>query len=151
MKDMQKFFVDITNRTSKLSTCSRKQLGALLVKDKRIISIGYNGVASGQEHCKDHFEKWKVYYSEKNFYDYHGIFSNENEIHAETNCIGYASREGISTKDCTIYVSLSPCTSCAKLIIAAGIKEVFYLELYDRDQLGIKLLDKVGIKCEMVK
>ena len=156
-----KTFVNITKEISTHSTCCRKKLGAILVKDKRIISIGYNGVASGQQHCEDYFFNYfsnnnvnslvfREWIKTKEFYKLHGEFSNENEIHAETNCIGYAAKEGIKTEKCIMFVSLSPCMSCAKLIVAAGIKAVYYIEKYDRDPLGIDFLEKVGIECEKI-
>ncbi len=141
-----KTYIQILKLISTHSTCKRKQLGSIIIKENRIISMGFNGVFNKQKHCNELFNG-----DEENFYEKHGIFSKENEIHAETNAIGYAAKNGISVNDCIMIVSLSPCCSCAKAIISSGIKEVFFVELYDRDPRGIQLLLKNNIKCEQVE
>lgn len=155
-------FKDISNKVSTKSSCIRYNVGALLVKENRIVSIGYNGVPKNKTHCKTYFIKkykkskskkyltFKDYLESQEFYEEHGKFSVDNEIHSETNCIGYCAQAGVSTKGCILYVTDSPCTSCAKLIIAAGIKAVYYNLKYDRDERGISLLNENKIKCEMI-
>jgi len=81
----------------------------------------------------------------------HHKFSEKNEIHAEQNAIGFASRNGLSTKDSDLYISVSPCIYCAKLIWAAGIKNVYYIEEYDRSIEGIEFLNENNIKCKELK
>jgi len=134
---MKKKFIDyfkkLTVETSKLSTCRSKQVGCLLVKDKRILALGYNGVPSGHIHCNKLF-------SEKFDRDEHHNWSNLNELHAEQNLISYCCKNGIKTKDCDFFISLSPCSHCAKLLLAAGIKNVYYLEEYDYGLEGIDFL-----------
>ena len=71
-------------------------------------------------------------------------------IHAEQNALGWAARNGVSTEGADLYISISPCSYCAKLIVAAGIKKVYYLKEYDRDSNGIAFLNKNGIICEIV-
>lgn len=147
-------YIEIARVMAKRSTCSRRQVGAILVKDGKIISCGYNGVAKGQKHCHQHWhnhcEKHNLDYdsfiSSKEFYDLHGEFSRENEIHAETNCIIYVSRD--QSQGSTLYVTLSPCSDCAKIVAQAGITRVIYDTEYDRDKKGITLLKKLGIECE---
>lgn len=144
------------------STCCRMHVGAVLVKDNRVISIGFNGTASGQEHCEDYFAKvyqaqysqefpsFEDYHASRTFYDEHGKFSNENELHAEQNAILFAAKNGISTTGSTLYVTFSPCIHCAKVIVAAGITRVFFKTLYDRSQDGLIFLNKNGIECRQL-
>jgi dCMP deaminase len=162
MKNKHKLFGDMARLVAKQSTCCRMQVGAVLVKEGRVISIGFNGVPSGQEHCEDHFKN--VYQADfaakypscdefiktKDFYDMHGLFSNDNELHAEQNTLSFAARNGIATEGAHIYVTLSPCIHCAKIMIAAGIKKVYFLDLYDRSQEGIHFLNKNGVQCRQL-
>lgn len=147
---------------SEQSTCCRMHVGAVLVKDNRVISMGFNGSASGQEHCEDYFAhlyqtefaqtypSFEDFHASRTFYDAHGKWSNENELHAEQNAILFAAKNGISTVGSTLYVTVSPCVHCAKVIVAAGITRVFYKTLYDRSQDGLILLDKNGIECRQL-
>ncbi len=116
------------------STCSTTHQAALLIKDNRILSIGYNGSPEGSAHCENPCKK-----------DSNG--SCYKSIHAETNCIGYAARNGIYTENSDLYITQSPCLSCAKLIVASGIKKVFYIEEY-RIAEGKEYLEEMGIVLE---
>ena len=121
------FFMTIAHIVKKQSHCVRKQVGAVIVKDKRIISIGYNGTPSGYINCDEVFDK-------NNFDpEEHHKFSTNNEIHAEINAIIYAAKNSVSLENSTLYVTTSPCHDCAKFIVAAGIKNVIYDKLYDRE------------------
>jgi len=111
-------FAIIITAVSYRSTCARVKQSALLVEDNRIISIGYNGAAAGQTHCIDQGDKSDA--SGSCLYC----------VHAEHNCLGYAARNGIKTDGCTIYVTMTPCINCSKLIVASGIKEYKYLSEY---------------------
>ena len=116
------------------SYCVRRQVGALLVKDKMIISDGYNGTPSGFENiCEDDAGKTKPYV-----------------LHAEANAITKVAKSGNSSEGATLYVTSSPCIECAKLIIQAGIVRVVYSEVY-RCTDGIELLEKAGIAVEYVE
>ena len=162
MKNKHKLFTRMAELVAEQSTCCRMHVGAVLVKDNRVISIGFNGTATGQEHCEDHFAKvyqteyaqefptYEDYHSSRTFYDAHGKFSNENELHAEQNAILFAAKNGISTAGSTLYVTYSPCVNCAKVIVAAGVTRVFYKHLYDRSQDGLIFLDKNGIDCRQL-
>lgn len=111
------------------SYCTRRQVGALVVKDKRIISDGYNGTPSGFENvCEDENGLTKPYV-----------------LHAEANAITKLARSHNSSEGATIYITASPCIECAKLLIQAGIKRVVYGEKY-RLEDGLNLLRKAGIK-----
>lgn len=118
---------------SKRAYATRKQVGVLIVKDNQIISDGYNGMPSGFPH--EEMEKL----------DENGnLVTSPLALHAEMNAITKLARSTQSGKDGTMYCTVSPCKECAKLIIATGIKEVYYLEVY-RDTLGIETLARAGI------
>lgn len=153
--DLEEVFVEVAKLFAKRSTCLRKHVGAVLVKDRRIISTGFNGVPHGMEHCEVHFRKHyeenKLDYGFKNFdefvesqrfYDLHHAEYSMFENHAEVNCIGFASKSGIATEGSELYVTLSPCLDCAKLIVSAGVTSVYYIEEYDRDNRSIKFLER---------
>ena len=114
---------------AKLSHCQRKKVGALIVKDRMIISDGYNGCPSGFENnCEDEMgdTKWYV-------------------LHAEANAILKCARHGKSCEGATLYVTLSPCQDCAKLIHQAGVKRVVYIEEY-KDTTGLDFLKKANVE-----
>ena len=114
------------------SYCKRRQVGALLVKDKMIISDGYNGTPSGFENeCED------------------GNVTKPYVLHAEANAITTVAQSGNSSAGATLYVTASPCIECSKLIIQSGISRVVYSEDYRMDD-GIKLLRRAGIEVEKV-
>ena len=115
------------------SYCKRRKVGALIVKDKMIISDGYNGTPSGFENvCEDEDNKTKPYV-----------------LHAEANAITKVAKSGNSSDGATLYVTSSPCLECSKLIIQAGIKRVVFTENY-RLEDGINLLKRAGIDVEQV-
>ena len=153
MPNYKKLFKDILKDIEQCSTCIRTKVGAIIVKDGRIISTGWNGVPKGKDHCEHVFNFHPSLESgdNKTFLKVHHEFANENEIHAEENAIAYAARNGIKTDDAEIYISISPCVFCAKLICASGIKKVFYAKEYDRDKTGIKFLKNNNIICEELK
>lgn len=112
------------------SYCTRRQVGALLVKDKMIISDGFNGTPSGFDNvCEDDNDVTFPYV-----------------LHAEANAITKVARSNNSSEGSTLYVTASPCMECSKLIIQAGIKRVVFSELY-RIHDGIDLLKKAGVEC----
>ncbi len=162
MKNKHKLFTKMAELVAQQSTCCRMQVGAILVKDNRVISIGFNGTPTGQEHCEDHFAglyktafadkfpTFEQFHQSRTFYDAHGKWSVENELHAEQNAILFAAKNGISTAGSTLYVTYSPCVHCAKVIVTAGIVRVFYKNLYDRSQDGLIFLDKNGIECRQL-
>ncbi|MDO4949941.1 MAG: dCMP deaminase family protein [Bacteroidales bacterium] len=116
------------------SYCKRRQVGVLIVKDKMIISDGYNGTPSGFENvCEDENNVTKAYV-----------------LHAEANAITKIARSGNSSEGATMYVTASPCIECAKLIIQAGIKRVVYSEHYRLDD-GLELLRRAGIEIVYIE
>lgn len=117
------------------SYCKRRKVGALLVKEKMIISDGYNGTPSGFDNiCEDE--------ESGNTFPY--------VLHAEANAITKVARSNNSSDGATLYVTTSPCIECAKLVIQAGIKRIVYRQLY-RITDGIKLLQSAGIECVHLK
>ncbi len=116
------------------SYCNRRKVGALLVKDKMIISDGYNGTPSGFENeCEDENNKTKSYV-----------------LHAEANAITKVAKSGNSSLGATLYVTSSPCLECSKLIIQAGISRVVFTENY-RLEDGINLLKRANIEVEQIE
>ena len=149
MKDKDlKTFTDILKVIEKRSTCARVKVGAIIVKDGRIISTGWNGVPSGAKHCEDIHLAVDMTIQENR--TLHGKFSDLYEVHAEMGAIGSAAKNGISVDKSSMFVSYSPCLACAKLIIASGIKEVFALEKYDRTPEGMELLINTGIPVSII-
>ena len=115
------------------SYCKRRQVGALVVKDQRIISDGYNGTPSGFDNI-----------CEENNVSFHYV------LHAEANAITKLARSHNNSEGSTLYVTASPCLECSKLIIQAGIKRVIYGEKYRLDD-GLKLLERAGIETKFVE
>ncbi|GMA64013.1 dCMP deaminase family protein [Alicyclobacillus fastidiosus] len=116
------------------ATCNRRKVGAVIVRNKRILTTGYNGSPPGMPHCTD-VGCWEV--------DGHCI----RTIHAEQNAIAQAALHGVSTDGATIYITAAPCVNCAKLLIASGISRVVYADEYT-DSLGQQVLEEKGIQCE---
>ncbi|ENA1807677.1 dCMP deaminase family protein [Flavobacterium psychrophilum] len=129
-----KAYLRLAKEWSKLSYCNRKQVGAIIVRDKMIISDGYNGSPSGFENCceeKDGTTKWYI-------------------LHAEANAILKVARSTQSCEGATLYITLSPCKECSKLIHQSGIKRVVYLEDY-KDNSGLEFLEKAGVLVEQIE
>ncbi|MDP3944882.1 MAG: dCMP deaminase family protein [Lutibacter sp.] len=119
---------------SKLSYCERKQVGALIVKDRMIISDGFNGTPTGFENpCEDKEGNTKWYV-----------------LHAEANAILKVAASTQSCKDSTLYITLSPCKECSKLIHQSGIKRVVYANAY-KDEMGLEFLEKAGVELTHLK
>mgnify|MGYP005921041309 FL=1 len=126
---LDKRYIRMASIWAENSYCKRRQVGALIVKDKMIISDGYNGTPSGFENqCEDNNNLTKPYV-----------------LHAEANAITKIARSNNNSDGATLYVTASPCIECAKLIIQAGIKRVIYAEHY-RLEDGIELMKRAGIE-----
>ncbi len=126
-------YLKMATEWGKLSHCKRRQVGALIVRDRMIISDGYNGTPSGFENfCEDEdgYTKWYV-------------------LHAEANAILKVARSTQSCRDATLYITLSPCKDCSKLIHQSGIKRVVYVEKY-KDNSGLQFLEKAGVIIEQI-
>jgi dCMP deaminase len=138
--DWNEYFMDIVGLVSRRSTCLRRHVGAVLVKDKRILASGYNGVPTGVRHCVDTGclrEQLDVPSGER-----HELCRG---LHAEQNAIIQAALHGVSTKNAVMYCTNHPCIICSKMIINAGIVGIYYLEGYS-DNLSEEMLREAGIK-----
>jgi dCMP deaminase len=133
--------MDIVELVSLRSTCLRRKVGAVLIKDKRILTTGYNGVPTGVRHC-----------SERGcLRDLMGIPSGERHelcrgLHAEQNAIIQAALHGVSIKGATLYCTNHPCIICAKMVINSGITTVIYRDEY-RDDLAGQMFAEAGIEA----
>ncbi|GAK88588.1 dCMP deaminase [Nonlabens ulvanivorans] len=138
MKDLKQHKYDVAylkmaTEWAKLSHCKRRQVGALIVRDRMIISDGYNGTPSGFENfCEDDegYTKWYV-------------------LHAEANAILKVAGSTQSCAGATLYITMSPCKDCSKLIHQSGIKRVVYVEGY-KDDSGLQFLQKAGVDVEQI-
>ena len=144
----QKFidaYMDVAERFSKLSTAKRLQVGAIVVKDDRIISIGYNGMPSGwTNECE--YEKIYDYKLSDNNYQ---LKTKPEVIHAEANAIAKLAKSSESGKDSVMFLTHAPCMDCAKQIYTAGIKNVYFRSNY-RNTDGLTFLEKCGIIVNQV-
>ena len=131
--NLDRAYMDIALSWAKMSHAKRKQVGCIITKDGQIISDGYNGTPSGFENvCEDdnNFTKWYV-------------------LHAEANAITKVASSTQSSEGATLYISLSPCKNCSKLIHQAKIKRVVYEEQY-KDTSGLEFLEKAGVEvCQI--
>ncbi|MFT5755035.1 MAG: dCMP deaminase [Flavobacterium sp.] len=129
-----KAYLRIAKEWGQLSFCNRKKVGAIIVRDKMIISDGYNGTPSGFENCCEDEEnntKWYV-------------------LHAEANAISKVARSTQSCEGATLYITLSPCKDCSKLIHQSGIKRVVYHKEY-KDSSGLDFLRKAGVEVDLIE
>lgn len=132
--ELDKKYIRMARIWAENSYCTRRKVGALIVKDKMIISDGYNGTPSGFENvCETEDGVTKSYV-----------------LHAEANAITKIAKSGNSSLGATLYVTASPCIECAKLIIQSGIKRVVYSEKY-RLEDGIELLNRAGVEVEFIE
>jgi len=140
MAEMHDKFMKAAFLFASESKCVSHHVGAVIVKDKRIISIGYNGSPPGLPNCcevfnKDGFDR-----------EAHHKWSKDNEIHAEMNALAFAAKTNIETEGADMYVTLSPCNDCLKNLSMTGIKNIYYLYLYDKEALNPELLKVINVK-----
>jgi len=122
-------YMDVAKRFAQLSSATRLQVGAIVVKDDRIVSIGYNGMPTGWDNCcEDENNK-----------------SKPEVLHAETNAIAKLAKSGESGLGATMFVTHAPCIDCAKLVYQSGIATVYYKNKY-RSTQGLEFLDKSGVE-----
>lgn len=140
------YFMQIAEIVKTRSTCLRREVGAVIVKDNRIITTGYNGAPSGLKHCTEMggCERERL-----------GIPSGQRHelcraLHAEQNAIIQAANLGISTAGATIYITLQPCVICAKMLINAGITRIVHKGAYP-DLLSASMLEEAGIEIVVVE
>ena len=138
-KRMDIYFMKVAQLTAELSHAIRKKVGAVLVKDNRIISIGFNGTPHNwpDNDCEDVMPDGS-------------LKTKSIVVHAEANALFWCSKTEIITNGSTMYLTLSPCATCALGIIQSGVRRVVYLEKY-RDTIGIDVLRKAGITVEQME
>jgi dCMP deaminase len=138
-------FMDLAKNLAKRSHCIKAQVGAVLIKDTRIISIGYNGPPAGTHNCDEEFPEVGCPRDSKG--------SCSLALHAEQNAILYAAKNGASLDGSTLYVTLSPCLACARIIFSTGIKKVIFGESYAQykgipTDEGVEFLRKFGVEVK---
>ena len=136
-----------------LSTCNRRQVGCVITKDARILATGYNGTISGMDNCCEY--KWctncDLEFDNCECVVYLGDTKTKDTVlHAEQNALMFALKQGISTKNATLYCTDAPCVTCSKLIAQAGITKVYYNREYN-DSNGINLLTSVGVEVKQLE
>lgn len=154
--------MDVAERTSKLSYAVRLQVGAVIVKDNRILSYGYNGMPAGWDNnCEDKVydssaggwldsEEFAMKYPYEGFHQEaqrvvrYGLKTKPEVLHAESNAIAKVSGSTESSQDATMFCTHAPCLQCAKLIYQSGIKSLFYRDTY-RENTGLEFLEKSGV------
>lgn len=129
-----KAYLRMAKTWAQLSHCQRKQVGAIIVKDGMIISDGYNGAPAGFDNCCENDSGETHWYV----------------LHAEANAITKVAKSTNNSKDATLYLTLSPCKDCSKLILQAGIKRVVFMDKY-KDTSGIDFLKNAGIELEHIE
>jgi len=133
----EEYFMNIAKEVATRSTCDRKHVGAVIVRNKTILSTGYNGSIRGMPHCDD---------------DGH-MMENDHcvaTIHAESNAVLQAARNGVMIDNSEIYVTASPCWICFKMLANAGIKKIYFGEFY-RDDKIFDVAKKIGIELTHIK
>jgi dCMP deaminase len=131
-KDWDNYFMDIATQVSTRATCKRKSVGAVIVRDRGILSTGYNGSVVGGHHCTDVGCMME---------DGHCV----RTVHSEANAIIQAAKHGVRIDEATIYVTASPCWFCFKLIVNSGLKKIVFGEMY-RDERITKYAEDAGIE-----
>ena len=135
------YFIQVAELVSSRSTCLRRKVGAVLVKERRILATGYNGAPSGLPHCDETGCLRQTL----------GVMSGEKHelcrgLHAEQNVLLQAALHGIGVKNSLLYLTCTPCSICAKMIINAGIKEIIYKESYP-DKMAQDFFRVAGVRC----
>ena len=139
------YFLEIAQLVSRRSTCLRRRVGALVVKDRRILATGYNGTPTGITHCADTGclrDKLKIPSGQR-----HELCRG---LHAEQNALLQAALYGISVKGSALYITNQPCIICAKMLINAGIEELVVSDGYP-DEMARQFLKEAGIKIRKIK
>ncbi len=142
--DWDHYFMEMAEVVAKRSTCLRRQVGAVLVKDRRVLTSGYNGAPSGMAHCAETGclrQQLNVPSGQQ-----HEMCRG---LHAEQNAIIQAALHGISIKDSMLYVTHQPCVICGKMMINAGVKTVIMKDAYP-DELSEKMLREAGITLQLL-
>ena len=153
MDKWQSAYMDVAERFSSLSTARKLQVGAIVVKDNRVLSIGYNGMPSGWDNNCEHEIKpdWMTGESTPEDIEYGMVLlkTKPEVIHAEMNCLAKLAASNESGKGAELYISHAPCMECAKMIYASGISKVYWRTEY-RDIAGVNFLRECGLGVEQI-
>lgn len=146
--------MEMARLASTRSTCSRNAVGAVFALEGRVLSTGYNGAAAGLPHCEHPCTCSKIYRQARRVPSLHqsdcvAIRPCDITVHAEANAVAFAARHGVALLGATLYTTLSPCLTCAKLVVNAGVAEVFVNRFY-RDPAGINLLRSAEVACTLL-
>ena len=138
------YFMNLAEQVATRTTCLRRAVGAVIVKDNRILTTGYNGTPAGMRHCSEVGclrEQLEVPSGQRQ--------EICRGLHAEQNAIIQAARYGIDIRDTSIYITTQPCITCAKMLINAGVKEIIYKNPYP-DELALAMLEEAGVKLRVL-
>ena len=141
----QDYFSGITELVAQRSTCTRRKVGAILVKNKRILATGYNGAPSGVRHCIETGclrDKMNIPSGQR-----HELCRG---LHGEQNAIIQAASHGVSVDGADLYCTTLPCIICSKMIINAGIRNVYYIEGY-ADELSLEMMEEAGVSLTKIE
>lgn len=133
----EEYFMNIAKQVASRATCDRKHVGAVIVRDRTILSTGYNGSIRGMPHCDDEGHMME---------NGHCVAT----IHAETNAILQAAKNGVNINGGEVYITASPCWPCFKMLANAGVKKIYYGEFY-RDEKSFKVAKELGIELVHIK
>jgi len=137
--------MNVAELMSQRGTCDRAYVGAVIAREGRILSTGYNGAPPGLMHCDENNHGWGDYTLVPVSDEAKEVMGCKNAIHAEVNALAFAARYGVSVDEASLYVTVAPCSNCSMLLIAAGISEVIYRNGY-RNEDGIALLQMAGVE-----
>ncbi len=143
--DWDAYFMGIVNEVAKRATCDRGMSGCVIVKEKQILTTGYVGSAAGMPHCDEAGHQLKQTTHDDGKTSTHCV----RTVHAEQNAICQAAKFGIALRDSTLYCSMTPCYTCAKMIVNAGIKRVVCQKRYHVDKDTEELFLKAGVSLEI--
>ena len=143
MSISDEIFMNIAEEISKTSKCVSRKVGALIVKDSRIVSTGYNGTPKGFTNCDTY---WNSEYTK----DHHN-WSSLHEIHAEMNALIWSARTGIAVEGATLYCTTEPCSECSKNLIASGIKRIVFRDKYPHNRDNESFIDEMLSECNVIK
>ena len=146
-RNIHEVFIEIAKTVSTMSYAEKRKVGCVIVKDKRIIATGYNGTPSGMDNICE--EVVKLPESERVLGNMYGHKTKPHVIHAEMNAILNAGLHGVSCQGASMYITLAPCDGCAKHVIQAGIKAVYYLTPHKPE--GLVLLQEANIHISRIK
>jgi len=144
--DWQDYFLKVMDTVAERANCDRGRAAAIIVKDKRIVATGYVGAPAGLKSCDEIGHLIKVAFDERGGQKKHCV----RTTHAEMNAIAQAARHGTSIDGATIYIKMTPCLDCTKLLVNAGIKKVVCRKRYHADHDSVRILGEAGVELHVL-